>query len=99
MATQPGNRETGVRIPQWLASAIVGLVCTAAVAGFGMARSVDITVVEHNARLRALESRVADLCEALQCRTNSSHPLCTRLRLVEKSFQLEHPGNERNLFD
>ena len=99
MATTPTNRETGFRVPQYVASAIVGLVCTAAIGAFGLARSVDIAVVEHNARIRAVESRVADLCEALQCRTNSSHPLCTRLRLVEKSFQLEHPGNERNLFD
>lgn len=99
MATQFPNRETGFRIPQWLASAIVGFILTAAIAGFGLARSVDIAVIDINARLRAVESRVADLCEALQCRTNSSHPLCTRLRLIEKSFNNEHPKSKENLFD
>jgi len=96
------NRETGApgpRIPQYVATAVVGLVCTAAIGGFGLARSLDNTVIEHAARLRAVESRVADLCEALQCRTSAAHPICTRFRLIEKTLMREHPEGKDSLFD
>lgn len=96
------NRDTGppeTRIPQYITTAIVGLICTAAIGGFGLARSLDNTVIEHAARLRNVEERIADLCESLQCRTHSAHPLCTRLRLIEKTFMREHPEDKDSLFD
>ena len=102
MVQQTGRYESGApgpRIPQYVATAIMGLVVTTAVGAFGLARSLDGAVMEHNARLRAVESRVADLCEALQCRTSSAHPICTRLRLIEKAFINEHPDKNGSLFD
>ena len=99
MVSQRDSGAPGPRLPQYVASALLGLVVTAAVGGFSLARSLDNTVIEHAARLRAVEQRVADLCEALQCRTSIAHPICTRLRLIEKTFINEHPEDDKRLFD
>ena len=98
----PDRAESGApgpRIPQYVATALLGFVLTAAGGAFMVARNIDATVVEHAARLRAVEQRVAELCEALQCRTNTAHPLCVRLRLIEKTVTNQHPSSDNNFLD
>ena len=82
-----------------MATALLGFVLTAAGGAFMVTRNMESSIMEHAARLRAVEQRVAELCEALQCRTHTAHPLCVRLRLIEKSFVNEHPKNENNFLD
>lgn len=99
---QPDRAESGApgpRIPQYVATALLGFVLTAAGGAFMVARNIDATVMEHAARLRAVEQRVAELCEALQCRTNTSHPVCVRLRLIEKTVTNQHPSSDNNFLD
>lgn len=102
MVRPPPDRESGApgpRIPQYVATALLGFVLTAAGGAFMVTRNMESSIMEHAARIRAVEQRVAELCEALQCRTHTAHPLCVRLRLIEKSFVNEHPKNENNFLD
>lgn len=102
MVRPPPDRESGApgpRIPQYVATALLGFVLTAAGGAFMVTRNMESSIMEHASRLRAVEQRVAELCEALQCRTNTSHPVCVRLRLIEKTVTNQHPSSDNNFLD
>lgn len=85
------GRTTEARIPQWIASGLVALVVAATVGSFTLIRDLDRSVMSHDIRIGAVESRQVDLRAQLRCEPGvDAHQICTRLSRLEHALEKYH---------
>lgn len=85
------ERPATTRVPQWLASLLVGLVTSAAVAAVSFTWSIDRVVVTTVLKMDAIEARQVELRTQLRCNPMvDPHPICARLDRLDVALKRFH---------
>lgn len=82
------DRPEATRIPQWLASLLVGLVTSAAVAAVAFTWNIDRAVITAALKVDAIDARQEELRTQLRCDPlRDPHPLCARLERLDMALK------------